>query len=141
LWIFDTDHVSLVLRGHPKVISRIGQLSTETRTTIITVQEIFNGWIGELNQASTQREVILAQYHQLFRAIDLLKSLPILEFDDRAYDRYETLLAQNRNLRKKRLQKDIRIAAIALSYNATVVTRNRRDFEQVPELKIEDWTI
>jgi tRNA(fMet)-specific endonuclease VapC len=103
LWIFDTDHVSLVLRGHPKVISRIGQLSTETRTTIITVQEIFNGWIGELNQASTQREVILAQYHQLFRAIDLLNSLPILEFDDRAYDRYETLLAQNQNLRKKRL--------------------------------------
>jgi tRNA(fMet)-specific endonuclease VapC len=70
-----------------------------------------------------------------------LKSLPILEFDARAYNQYETLLVQNPNLRKKRLQKDIRIAAIAFSQNGTVVTRNRRDFELLPGLKIEDWTI
>jgi tRNA(fMet)-specific endonuclease VapC len=67
--------------------------------------------------------------------------LPILEFDASAFNQYENLLLQNLNLRKKRLQKDMRIAAIALSLNATVVTRNRRDFEQVPGLKIEDWTI
>jgi tRNA(fMet)-specific endonuclease VapC len=62
----------------------------------------------------------------------LLKSLPILELDASAFDRYEALLVQNPHLRKKRLQKDLRIAAIALSLNAVVVTRNRRDFEQVP---------
>jgi tRNA(fMet)-specific endonuclease VapC len=70
-----------------------------------------------------------------------LKRLDILEFDASAFDRYENLLTQNPNLRKKRLQKDMRIAAIALSLNATIVTRNRRDFEQVPGLRIEDWTI
>ncbi|MCU0540601.1 MAG: type II toxin-antitoxin system VapC family toxin [Oscillatoriaceae cyanobacterium Prado104] len=141
MWIFDTDHVSLVLRGNPKVIAQLGKAPALTSTTIITVQEIFNGWIGELNQPSTQRETILKQYHHLFLAIELLKKLPILEFDVPAFDRYEELLVQNPNLRKKRLQKDVRIAAIALSRNATVVTRNRRDFEQVPGLKIEDWTI
>jgi tRNA(fMet)-specific endonuclease VapC len=141
LWIFDTDHVSLVLRGNPKVIAHLGRVSTRTSTTIITVQEIFNGWIGELNQPNVKRATILDQYHHLFLVIELLKSLPILEFDAPAFDRYEALLVQNPNLRKKRLQKDLRIAAIALSRNATIVTRNRRDFEQVPGLKIEDWTI
>jgi tRNA(fMet)-specific endonuclease VapC len=141
LWIFDTDHVSLVLRGHPKVVSRLGQLPEQTSTTIITVQEIFNGWVGQLNQASVKPKTILDQYHHLYLTIELLKRLPIQEFNVSAFNLYEDLLVQHLNLRKKRLQKDMRIAAIALSLEATVVTRNRRDFAQVPRLKLEDWTI
>jgi tRNA(fMet)-specific endonuclease VapC len=141
LSILDTDHVSLVLRGHPKVVEHLKQASVQPSTTIITVQEIFNGWMGELNQPNTKSTTILDRYHQLYLAMALLKRLPILEFDSPAFNIYENLLLQNLNLRKKRLQKDMRIAAIALSLDATVVTRNRRDFEQVPGLNIEDWTI
>jgi tRNA(fMet)-specific endonuclease VapC len=73
--------------------------------------------------------------------MELLRSLPILEFDAPAFEQYENLLVQHPSLRKKRLQKDLRISAIALSLDATVVTRNRRDFELVPGLKIEDWSV
>ena len=140
-WILDTDHVSLILRGHPTVIARLDEYSKQTSTTIITVQEIFNGWAGQLNQAHSKRDIIIDQYHRLFVALELFKSLPILEFDRAAFNQYEELLVQNSDLRRKRLQKDIRIAAIALSQDAIVVTRNRRDFEQVPGLKIEDWSV
>lgn len=141
LLILDTDHVSLVLRGHPTVVKHLKQASVKPSTTIITVQEIFNGWVGELNQPNAKSTTILDRYHQLYLAMALLKRLPILEFDAPAFNIYENLLLQNLNLRKKRLQKDMRIAAIALSLDATVITRNRRDFEQVPGLNIEDWTI
>lgn len=50
------------------------------------------------------------------------------------------MLKQNhKSLAKKRIAKDIRIASIALTQNAIVVTRNEKDFSQVPNLRIENW--
>ncbi len=35
---------------------------------------------------------------------------------------------------------DLKIAAVALAYRATVLTRNVKDFGVVPGLRVEDWT-
>ena len=35
---------------------------------------------------------------------------------------------------------DLKIASIALANDATLITRNLRDFRKVPGLRAEDWT-
>ncbi len=51
--------------------------------------------------------------------------------------RYQKLVKQKLNVGKM----DLRIAAIALDQNAVVVSRNMRDFQRVPGLVVEDWTL
>ena len=138
--ILDTDHVSLWLRGNPTVRSKVTQCSDSVVITVITVQKIFNGWVGRLNNLPTQSN-LPAEYDNLWQSIEFIRNFPILKFDQNADNCYVQILQANPSLRKKRLRQDLRIAAIALSVDATVVTRNRRDFEQVSGLKIADWTI
>ncbi len=139
LWVLDTDHVSLFLRGNPYVRDRILQVSTDIAITIITVQEVFNGWITEINDPS-QAAHLVDLYTRLWLALDYFKSIRVCNFDQAADDCHNQLLQSNPSLMKKRLQKDMRIAAIAIAIGATLVTRNHRDFSQVPGLLLEDWS-
>jgi len=139
LWILDTDHVSLLLAGHPQVSHQVAEVGEDVALTIITVQELFNGWVVRINTAVEPQDLIRL-YAKLSRIILLCKQVPVLDFDASAGEYYQQILQENSSLSKKRLQKDMRIAAIALSLGATVVTRNHRDFAQVPGLLIEDWT-
>jgi tRNA(fMet)-specific endonuclease VapC len=61
----------------------------------------------------------------------------VLGYDDEAGAQFE-------RLRKMRIHigtMDLKIAAIALASDATVLTRNISDFGRVPGLRAEDWTI
>jgi tRNA(fMet)-specific endonuclease VapC len=139
LYILDTDHVSLLLEDHPQIKAKTAEQAKELAITIVTVQELFNGWISRLNHpAEINRQVIL--YAKLSTVVKYVKKTPVLDFDQLAEQRFRQLLTAYPQLRKNRLQKDMRIAAIALSRSAIVVTRNYRDFSQVPNLRFEDWS-
>jgi tRNA(fMet)-specific endonuclease VapC len=138
-FILDTDHVSLLLRGNDRLQQLVDQAGNDVGTTVITVQELFNGWVVRINSAPSTDDFVRL-YEQLWNAVKYLQKSHVLTFDMSADTRFRQLLQQHPELRKSRLQRDMRIAAIAMSVGATVVTRNQKDFGQVPGLSIVDWT-
>jgi tRNA(fMet)-specific endonuclease VapC len=138
-FLLDTDIISFVLADDLLVNQRLAISGGSTATSIVTVHEVFNGWASRINSAKTLEELVFL-YARLSKALILFKKVRILDFDDRASEKFRLLLQNNPQLNKKKLQKDMRIASIALANNAIVVTRNHRDFSQVPGLNIVDWT-
>jgi tRNA(fMet)-specific endonuclease VapC len=139
LWILDTDCVSLFLEGNSLIGERAAARFPDVAITIITVQEIFNGWTGRINDPS-QTDRLVWLYTKLWRTTEFSKKVTILNFTEAAQIYHQNLLADNKLLAKKRLEKDMRIAAIALANNGIMVTRNLKDFSLIPNLQIEDWT-
>ena len=138
LWILDTDHISLFLAGNKLVMAQVGKHSKNVAITVITVQELFNGWNGRINDPK-QADRLSFLYTKLWKTTNFIKSITILNFDSEAENCYLNLRLDYKHLAKKRIAKDMRIAAIALTQNAIVATRNQKDFSQVPGLTIENW--
>jgi tRNA(fMet)-specific endonuclease VapC len=137
LWILDTDHFSLFQRGHPLVRQRINAVNfEEIAITIITAEEQLRGRLSPIRRAASANEMVLA-YTRLWESLEDFKTINLLNFDRDAYACYAELVRQRIRIGTQ----DLRIAAIAISRNATLVTRNRQDFERVPGLVFEDWSI
>jgi tRNA(fMet)-specific endonuclease VapC len=128
------------LENHPVVRQNIAQHEADLSITIVTVQELFNGWVGRLNEPSQLNQQVKL-YSKLSRVVTLLKEIQVIDFDESADQIFRQMLTNSPQLRKARLQRDMRIAAITISQAATIVTRNYRDFAQVPNLPILDWSI
>ena len=138
IWILDTDHISLFLAGNESVITQMGKHTNDVAITIITVQELFNGWNGKINDPK-QINRLSFLYTKLWTTTNFFKAIAILNFDSDAENCYLNLRQNYRSLAKKKIAKDLRIASIALTQNAIVVTRNEKDFSQIPGLIIENW--
>jgi tRNA(fMet)-specific endonuclease VapC len=140
LFILDTDSASLFLSGNQKLIYRVTQEVPHVVTTIVTVQELFNGWAGRVNDPAEANNLVRI-YGKLWQTTEFLKTIEILTFSELANTYHQRLISEHKSLAKKRLEKDMRIAAIVLSIGGTVITCNQKDFAQVPDLKIENWTL
>lgn len=134
LYILDTDHVSLHQRNHPRLIAKLHTFTPgEVTITAVTLEEQMRGRLAQIGQSGTN---LTLAYALLSVTVDYFCGLTILPFDDVAHQQYDRLRTQK--IRIGTL--DLRIAAIVLSQHAILVTRNQRDFAQVPELKQEDWS-
>ena len=103
-------------------------------TTIVTAENLLRGRLAQTAKARSPQNSIEA-YVRLHEAIAHLKDWTMLPFDGRAVAMYDRLRASRLGVGTM----DLRIAGIAIANNATLLSRNLRDFERVPGLTVEDW--
>jgi tRNA(fMet)-specific endonuclease VapC len=138
--ILDTDHLTLLewtRREDTECLrARLSDLKEDEKaTTVINYEEQVRGWMTYLARTRSVAQEIEA-YRRLKRQLEYYCAIKVLDFDERAATEYQ-------RLRKARLRvgtMDLKIAAIVLAHSATLLSRNRSDFGQVPGLKVEDWT-
>jgi tRNA(fMet)-specific endonuclease VapC len=128
--ILDTDAVSNLMRPRPSplLIERLAETALdEQATTTIT--------IGELTYGAHK-----AGRPELYeRAAGLLNGVQILVFDQPAAERYGPMRADLESAGRPLADPDLRIASIALTHQATLITGNYRHFARVPGLTVRDW--
>jgi len=137
LFLLDTDHLSLYQMGHPRILQNIlRHITDQLAISVITVEEQLSGWQRALNQArDDQRRAEV--YRRMAQTVESLSSWLIRPFSLVAMTRHASLIRQRLNVGSN----DLKIAAIALESNATVVTRNKRDFARVTGLSLDDWSL
>jgi tRNA(fMet)-specific endonuclease VapC len=141
LYLLDTDHWSLLQKGKRKdaerLISRINAHGkAEIMVSIISFHEQCLGAHTYLTRSKTADEYVRG-YELLQKVIGDFDHFSVATFD-------QTAAAQHQELRKARYRTskmDLRIAAIALSIGATLLTRNTSDFQMIAGLVYEDWTV
>ncbi|MCU0570525.1 MAG: type II toxin-antitoxin system VapC family toxin [Oculatellaceae cyanobacterium Prado106] len=139
-YVLDTDHLSLYERRHPQVCDRIlrsrQNLTEHLMVTVISVEEQYAGRLAQIRKASTS-EALVAGYRRLQLTYDLFFNLPVLQYDFNADQKFHEFRSMGIWIGTQ----DLRIASIVLAHEGILLTRNLRDFEKVPGLRIEDWSV
>jgi tRNA(fMet)-specific endonuclease VapC len=138
LWILDTDHISLFQRGNSTVVRKVQWIAhQEIGVTVISYEEQIRGWLKIISRSSSDYEQLAFGYGKLNETRDFYSTKTVLDFNTAAVNQFQQLLRQKIRVGTQ----DLRIASIALAVGGTVVTRNQRDFQRIPDLKIVDWSI
>ena len=136
MFVLDTDTLSLLLRSHPRLTDRVSRSAVEVVVTEITRIEQLKGRFDALFKAEDGERLLMARQRLLDTEKDLDR-IEILPLDEAAATEFERLLG-TKGLRRIG-RGDLLIASIVLANKATLVTRNVKDFQRVPGLKIENW--
>ena len=137
--LLDTDHLSVLkypTNPRYQTLSTRLEASADPHigTTIISVEEQWRGWLAVIARTREARGQVKA-YRELVSLLEFLNRWTVLPFDDNAADRFEQLRRGGVRIGSM----DLKIACIALIHDALVLSANRKDFEKVPGLRMENW--
>ena len=129
--LIDTNIVSMFLRGHPEVKARtLKYVSTlgPPFLSVITRYEILSGL--------AHRDA----HRQLRRFQEFSQVCIVCPLTEDVVQTAARIYAQQRKKGKPIDDLDILIAATAMANGLVVVTRNRKHFDRIEGLAVEDWS-
>ena len=132
-YLLDTNIVSYFVKGiNPGLVERMqmGMNAQDVAISAVTRAELLYGF--ELMEKLDKRRRRIAL---------LLEELPALPWSVAAADEFGRIRAYLHRSGTPIGEFDTLIAAHALAEKLTLVTHNTRHFENVPQLKLEDWTV
>jgi tRNA(fMet)-specific endonuclease VapC len=134
----DTDVFTDFLYGEPSIVQRLARDPLrEYMIPALVIEEILRGRLNLIRRAEARRTsvsidhayLLLQQTVEAFRTVQILSYTAVAE-------------AQFQEWRRQKIRvptHDLRIAATCAVTGATLVSRNRRDFDLVPGLMVEYW--
>ena len=135
---FDTDVLTEVLLGNATYVARTAAIPLhEQAVPVSVIEEVMRGRLNIIRQAEAGRTSIsLARAYELFEeTFTDFRRLHILSYTTPAEALYQEWRQQGIRLGTH----DLWIAAICVVHSATLISRNRQDFERIPGLVAEFW--
>ena len=125
-YLIDSDYVADYLSARPQATELLATLTKEgTSISLITYGEIYEGiHFGRDPQ----------QTREVFRRF--LRFVPVLSLTKPIMQRFAQIRGELRRTGKIIGDFDILIAATAMQHNLTLLTRNIKDYERIPHLKL-----
>ena len=139
MYLLDTDYMSLIQRGGPAgatIVQRLITTNSPIATTVITYEEQMRGWLDLIARA-TKFDAQVRGYHFLHQHTLNYQKVFIAPFNAPAIETYQQLRKTYPRLGKM----DLKIAAIAVTQQAILLTRNYQDFSNITTLQSEDWLV
>ena len=135
--ILDTDHLTAIDRASApgeNLRRRLANQGDDFCTTIVWIGEQLRGLLALYSSARSDDEILEA-YGRLSKKLGSFHDFRILDWTAEAGANFH-------RLRRGKIRigtMDLRIACIAIANDATLLSRNLRDFQRVPGLRVEDW--
>ena len=126
--LLDTDTCIAILRGNAAVVERRAAVADDVATTWITAAELYYG--AAKSTAPEKNRALVASF---------LATLPVLGLDPASVQIFGEAKALLERQGRRVADADLFIGAIAVVQRAAVVTGNRRHYERIPGVTIENW--
>jgi tRNA(fMet)-specific endonuclease VapC len=136
---FDTDVLTELFAGNATLLLRLDAIDADKRgIPVVAAAEIVRGWLAAVRQAETGKgrmslEYALGRFQQ---SLVNMAPFALLPYTTAAH----ALVEQWRKAKIRVGTNDMRIAAICIAHGATLITRNARDYAQIPGLTFDVWT-
>ena len=135
--VLDTNHFREMAEGTTRAVHfsrRAEKERAEVFLSSITVQEASSGWLALINSQTADRNQVRS-YASFQRTITAFHKFSILAFDTEAAEIFHKLKSEH----PRTGTMDLKLAAICMTHEATLLTRNVADFENITGLRVENW--